>query len=123
MVPILLFLADTPDMQRYYDNRAPDTVLAIIVENGAEMFSWEFVWRGFLLFTMAQTLGPGAAIWLQAVPFAFMHLGKPEFESLSTIFGGAGFGFIAWRTQSFYYGWLIHWFLATFTMLIATGVI
>ena len=46
-----------------------------------------------------------------------MHLGKPEAETLTTLFGGAGFGFIAWRTQSFYYGWLIHWFLGAFTML------
>lgn len=123
MALILLTLAATPEMRAFYTSRAPDSVTGIIVENGFEMFGWEFVWRGFLLFTMAQTLGPGAAIWLQAVPFTFMHLGKPEAETLTTLFGGAGFGFIAWRTQSFYYGWLIHWFLGAFTMLVATGAI
>jgi hypothetical protein len=50
-----------------------------------------------------------------------MHLGKPEVETLSTIFGGAAFGFIAWQSESFLYPWLIHWYIATITMLIATG--
>jgi len=49
------------------------------------------------------------------------HLGKPEVETLSTIFGGAAFGFVAWQTQSFLYPFLIHWFILSFTMLIATG--
>ena len=52
-----------------------------------------------------------------------MHLGKPEIETLSTIFGGAAFGLIAWRTRSFVYPWLIHWFIVTFTLLVAVGVI
>lgn len=123
MAPILLWLAATPEMQTYYAARAPGGVPAILIENGAEMFSWEFVWRGFLLFTLAHSLGPGAAIWIQAIPFAFMHLGKPEFETYTTLFGGVGFGFIAWRTQSIVYPWLIHWFLGAFTALIATGAV
>jgi membrane protease YdiL (CAAX protease family) len=86
-----------------------------------DLFGWEFIWRGFLLFGMAAVLGPGPAIWLQAVPFAFMHLGKPEVETISTIFGGAAFGFIAWQSGSFLYPWIIHWFIASFTMLVASG--
>ena len=73
------------------------------------------------LYDEARALGPGPAILLQAVPFAFMHLGKPEVETLSTIFGGAAFGLIAWRTRSFLYPWLIHWFIVTFTLLVAVG--
>lgn len=118
---ILWFLARTPDMQAYYVRRTPETVLQIVWLNAVEMFGWEFIWRGLLLFAFARAFGPGPAIFLQAVPFAYMHLGKPEFETLSTIFGGAAFGFIAWQTQSFVYPWLIHWFMVTFTMLIASG--
>ena len=29
--------------------------------------------------------------------------------------------FIAWRTRSFLYPWLIHWFVVTFTLLVAVG--
>jgi membrane protease YdiL (CAAX protease family) len=40
---------------------------------------------------------------------------------LSCIFGGSGFGYVAWRTRSFLYPFLIHWFIATLTMLIASS--
>lgn len=119
----LYFFARTPEMQSYYALRAADSAFTIIFRNCVELFAWEFVWRGFLLFGLARYLGPGPAIFLQAVPFAYMHLGKPELETLSTIFGGAGFGFVAWRTGSFVYPWLIHWFMAAFTMLVAAGFV
>lgn len=121
MAGILWFVARTPAMQAYYEARTPQSIGRLLWLNGVELFAWEFVWRGFMLFGLAQVLGPGPAILIQAVPFAFMHLGKPEVETLSTIFGGIGFGFIAWQSDSFVYPWLIHWFIASFTMLIAVG--
>ncbi len=123
MAVALLFIARLPSMQSYYAVRSPLDVPTIILRTAFELFGWEFVWRGFLLFGLARYFGPGPAIFLQAVPFAFMHLGKPEIEALSTIFGGAGFGFVAWRTQSMLYTWLIHWFIAAFTMAIAIGAL
>lgn len=123
MAIVLWFLAQQPGMQEYYAQRTgQQSVWRIIYLNGVEMFGWEFIWRGLMLFAFARVFGPGAAIFLQAVPFAFMHLEKPEVETLSTIFGGAGFGFIAWQSESFLYPWLIHWFIATFTMVIASRV-
>jgi membrane protease YdiL (CAAX protease family) len=121
MAIILWFVARTPAMQRYYEAKAPDSVAFLIFISAVELFAWEFIWRGLLLFGMARVLGPGPAIFLQAVPFAFMHLGKPELETLSTIFGGAAFGFIAWNTGSFLYPAIIHTFIVIFTMLVATG--
>jgi membrane protease YdiL (CAAX protease family) len=121
MAIILYFLARTPAMQRYYDAKAPENTLYLIYITAADLFGWEFMWRGFVLFGLAAVLGPGPAIWLQAVPFAFMHLGKPEVEALSTIFGGAALGFVAWQSGSFLYPFLIHWFIASFTMLVASG--
>jgi membrane protease YdiL (CAAX protease family) len=121
MMLVLWIVARTPGMQAFYEARAPDGVIRLIYLTGVDLFGWEFMWRGVLLFAFARAFGPGPAIWLQAVPFAFMHLGKPEIETFSTIFGGAAFGFIAWQSQSFVYPFLIHWFIATFTMLVATG--
>lgn len=123
MVPILLVVARFPSMVTYYQRIAPDSVGQALWLNSVEMLGWEFVWRGFTLFAFARVFGPGAAIWLQAIPFAYMHLGKPELETLTTLFGGAGFGFIAWKSQSFFYPFLIHWFILSFTMLVATGQI
>jgi len=121
MAIILWFVGRTPGMQQYYSARAPQETGRLIFLNGVDLFGWEFMWRGLMLFTFARYFGPGPAILLQAVPFAFMHLGKPEIETLSTIFGGAIFGLIAWQSQSFIYPWLIHWFIASYTMLIALG--
>lgn len=118
---ILWIVARTPAMLGYYDARAPRQVWQLIYVTGIDLLGWEFIWRGFMLFGLARILGVGPAIWIQAIPFAFMHLGKPEIETLTTIFGGAAFGFIAWRTQSFAYPFMIHWFIASFTQLIAIG--
>ena len=119
---ILWFLADTPEMAKYYTRVAKNRPISLILfDNMVEMFAWEFVWRGFTLFAMARLIGSGPAIAVQAIPFAFMHLGKPEFETLTTIFGGIGFGIIAWRTDSMLYPFFIHWFMVAFTMLRATG--
>ena len=35
--------------------------------------------------------------------------------------GGIGFGWIAWRTNSFFYPFLIHWGLNVFVRLVAMG--
>lgn len=123
MAAVLWFLARTPEMAEYYQRKAPaEATWQIVLLNGIDLFGWEFLWRGLVLFAFARAFGPGAAIFLQAVPFAYMHLGKPEVEALSTIFGGAAFGLIAWNTRSFVYPWLIHWFILTFTMLLALSV-
>jgi len=87
-----------------------------------DLFGWEFFFRGFILFAFARKFGANA-IWLQAVPFALAHIGKPEIETLSTIFGGFGLGWIAYRTRSFVYPFLLHWFLATFTIVVAAGLL
>jgi membrane protease YdiL (CAAX protease family) len=122
MALILWFVARSPAMTAFYVEKAPsEDLLRLVLLNGVDLFGWEFIWRGLVLFAFARAFGPGPAIWLQAVPFAFMHLGKPEIETLSTLFGGAAFGLVAWQTRSFVYPWLIHWFIATFTMLVALG--
>jgi uncharacterized protein len=86
-----------------------------------DLFGWEFIFRGWLLFGYARKFGP-EAIWLQAVPFALAHIGKPKLETLSTIFGGFVFGWVAWRTKSFVYPLIIHWFVASFTIALAAGI-
>ncbi|MCA9937082.1 MAG: CPBP family intramembrane metalloprotease [Anaerolineales bacterium] len=118
---ILWFVARNAGMQTYYQAKAPDNPWRLVYLTGIDLFGWEFIWRGLMLFALARYFGPGPAILLQAVPFAFMHLGKPEIETLTTIFGGIAFGFVAWQSESFLYPFLIHWFIASFTQLIAIG--
>ncbi|HEY8772062.1 MAG TPA: CPBP family intramembrane glutamic endopeptidase [Candidatus Limnocylindria bacterium] len=49
------------------------------------------------------------------------HLGKPELETLSTFFGGLGFGWIAWRTRSVAYGALLHAYLIGLILFATSG--
>jgi membrane protease YdiL (CAAX protease family) len=105
-------------MQSYYKQLVPGLPLSTLLD----LFSWEFIFRGWLLFGFARKFGP-EAIWLQAVPFALAHIGKPEVETLSTIFGGFVFGWVSWRTKSFIYPLLIHWFVSSFTIIVAAGLL
>ncbi|OQY30551.1 MAG: hypothetical protein B6I38_07250 [Anaerolineaceae bacterium 4572_5.1] len=119
MTPILWwFVGNNASMQDYYfgyfDGLLWNTFL--------DLLGWEFLFRGWLLFGYARKFGP-EALWLQAVPFALAHVGKPEIETLSTIIGGFAFGWVAWRTRSFIYPFLIHWYIGTFTILVAAGIL
>ena len=115
--PLLFIAANTSDVQAYYAGSDRST-LDVIIVSGADLFGWEFLFRGFLLFGMYRVIGP-SAILLQAVPFAMAHIGKPELETMTTLLGGAGFGWIAWRTKSFLYPFAIHWGLNVFVRLVA----
>ena len=119
MAPILYFVTKADSsMIEYYDQRYSSKMIGLIF---LEMFSWEFLFRGWILFGYARHYGDDA-LWLQAVPFAIAHIGKPEVETLSTIFGGFMFGLIAWKTKSFLYPVLIHLFVNVFAIMVAAGV-
>lgn len=117
--PVLWFIARSdPAMLRYY---AKQWSAAAPVFTFLDLIGWEFFFRGFLLFGYARKFG-SHALWLQAVPFALAHLSKPAVETYSTIFGGFLFGLVAWRTKSFVYPFLIHWFITMFTLFAAAGL-
>ncbi len=120
LIAPILWLVGRGDssMQKYYE----PLVSGLPWSTFLDLFGWEFIFRGWLLFGYARKFGP-EALWLQAVPFAIAHIGKPEIETLSTIFGGFAFGWVAWRTKSFVYPFLIHWFVASFTIIVAAGIL
>lgn len=119
MAPIIWYLGRSdPTMTNYYKPYVEGLPWTTFLD----LIGWEFFFRGWILFGYARKFGP-EALWLQAVPFALAHIGKPEVETLSTIFGGFAFGWVAWRTRSFLYPFLIHWFISTFVILVAAGVV
>jgi uncharacterized protein len=115
----LLLMMNNADIAAWYEKRNEASVWKTILVSGAEMWGWEFLLRGFLLFAVARVTGPGPAILVQTIPFAMLHIGKVPLEAFSTLFSGIGFGFIAWRTRSFLYPFLIHWFMLCFIVLMA----
>jgi hypothetical protein len=68
---------------------------------------WEYLWRGFVLFGTARTLGL-YAIFVQALPFAALHVQKPWPEAVLSIVGGIALGALVWRCRSFWIAVPIH---------------
>ena len=119
MAPVIYYLGSgDASMKAYYEKFLKGLPWTTFLD----LIGWEFFFRGWILFAYARKFGP-EALWLQAVPFAIAHISKPEIETLSTIFGGFAFGWVAYRTRSFVWPFLIHWFIATFIIIVAAGVL
>ena len=71
------------------------------------IFSWEFIFRGFLLFGLEEKFGV-YSIFIQMIPFVILHNGKPFLETFASIFGGIFLGYLALRYRTIIYGFLIH---------------
>lgn len=73
-----------------------------------DMFSWEFFFRGFLLFTLAPRIGALPAILMQATLFACAHVNKPELEIYASIAGGLLLGHLCLRVKSMLPAFVVH---------------
>ena len=111
MTPIVLVLAGQPDFRDYY---APsnEPLPNLLTTNFLDLFTTEFLYRGFLMLCLARVFGPIALV-VALFPFTFTHLTKPESELLSTFAGGAIYGWVTWRTQSIVWGGLAHVYIVT----------
>ena len=99
-------------LQSYY--RMDDfKLLSYFLINCASLSASEFLYRGFLLFGLKEKFKEGS-ILLQMIPFVLLHLGKPELETVSTIFTGILFGYVAYRGKSFWPAFIIHLFINVF---------
>jgi membrane protease YdiL (CAAX protease family) len=117
MTPVLFWFATLPDVQAYYGpswSTPPD----VLATNALDLFSAEFLFRGFLLFTLIRAIGP-IGVLVATLPFVFTHLTKPELELISTLIGGMIYGWLAWRTRSILWGALAHTYILT--LLIAAA--
>ena len=123
MAVVIWVMGQQGDFHDYYSGLSGERVpLRLVLDAGIDMFAWEFFFRGWMLWTFGRKYGTDA-IWLQVIPFALMHVYKPEIEQLSTVLGGAFFGIVAWRTNSMVWGWLLHWFMVAWVIMIAAGYV
>ena len=118
MTPIILGLAQDPHFITYYRGRG-GPFGEVVGRTALELFPAEFLFRGFLLFTLFRRIGPLALIVVQ-VPFVFAHLGKPELELWSTFIGGTVFAWLNGRTGSIVWSALGHLYVLML-MLVAVG--
>ena len=71
------------------------------------MISWEFIWRGFMLFGLKEKFGY-YSILIQMIHFVILHNGKPVAETFGAIIGGIALGILAFRTNSIIYCVITH---------------
>jgi membrane protease YdiL (CAAX protease family) len=117
MTPIVLWFAGQPDVRAYYAPSA-GPVPEVVLTNTLDLTAAEFLYRGFLMFTLVRTIGP-LGILIAVMPFAFAHLGKPVLELLSTLVGGLAYGWLAWRTRSILWGSIAHVYILSLVTVAA----
>jgi membrane protease YdiL (CAAX protease family) len=114
MALILYGASKTPEFRSYYQMYDIDWP-ELLLNHSLYMFAWEFLFRGYMLFGLEKSIGK-SAIFVQAIPFVLLHLGKPFLETLACIPGGFILGYVAYRTRSFLPCFIIH--LGIYVMMI-----
>lgn len=69
--------------------------------------SWEFFFRGWILFGLRSRWG-ASAILIQALPCALLHVGKSNLEWAISFPFALGLGFLAFRWGTLVPGFLLH---------------
>ena len=122
LFPIILFLlllpsAYTPGMRSFYP--FDRSISSLSVEwlqmefwRGILYYSaWEFFFRGFMLFGLRKYVGDWMAICIQVIPQCLWHIGMPTGEIFSSVAGGLLFGYLALRTGSVIWPFLLHYLI------------
>ena len=107
--PILLLASRSGSLREYYTIQ-DFNIWVYLGQMIVYLFSWEFIYRGFLLFGLKEKLGEYSVL-VQMIPFMLLHFGKPEIETISTIFMGIYFGYVVYRGNSFWPALIIHLFI------------
>jgi membrane protease YdiL (CAAX protease family) len=119
MTPIVIALAGLPAFRSYYGPSVA-SVPDLVLTNSLDLFPAEFLIRGFLMFPLIRLYG-GIGLLVATLPFTFSHLGKPEIETFSTLFGGLVYAWVDWRTGSILYSAIAHVYIVTLLVLLAAG--
>lgn len=108
-VPILYVASLLAPLENYY-TFTEFNLTGYSLKTAAYMLGWEFIFRGFLLFGLKEKFKEGS-ILIQMIPFALLHLGKPDIETISTIFTGTYLGYVCYRGESYWPAFIMHLFI------------
>ena len=115
-VPCFWLLTQDESLARYYRSvsrlTTEDFLRREVWVTFLSLFKTELLFRGFLALGLRKHVGDFAAIALSVVPYALLHLDKPELEALGSIPVGIALAYVAQKTGSIWYGLLLHWSIA-----------
>ena len=117
MTPLVLWFATLPDVRSYYASSV-EPLPGLLLTNALDLSGGEFLFRGFLTFTLLRAIGPVGVV-VATMPFVYVHLGKPELELYSTLAGGLIYGWLAWRTRSILWGTIGHVYILSLVIVAA----
>ncbi|UCD84768.1 MAG: CPBP family intramembrane metalloprotease [Deltaproteobacteria bacterium] len=120
MVLPLYLNAQSPEFQAEYPltklaGKSPTHFLLWELTYLIYYISFEFIFRGYMLFGLKDKLGPFMAIMAQTIPSTIIHIGKPEGETIAAILSGIVLGAVALRTRSILYVLIFHWYVGITT--------
>jgi len=112
MIPLVWIASSTSEFSRTYPHLSSvknSWIVFMIYELGMfiYMISWEFIWRGFMLFGLEKKFGYYSVL-IQMIPFLILHNGKPSAETFGAIIAGIALGILALRTRSIFYCVVAH---------------
>jgi hypothetical protein len=116
MAPLLILLAylasADPEIRAYYplNQQAGKTasLTAHLISYAFFYLAWEFHFRGFLQFGLADSIGRTKSIFLQVALSTGLHVGTPSVELSGALLAGIYWGLLAFRAKSIVSGTLQH---------------
>lgn len=125
MLPLLFLASALPSFQAKYP------LYAFAVEGGWHFWGWQLFYglqffgleaffRGFMLFGLYPKLGV-YSIPVMVIPYTMIHFGKPTPEAFAAVVAGFALGYLALRSRSFVWGWMLHWSVAITMDLLVIG--
>ncbi len=111
-LPVVYLASTQPAFADHYPlcpaaKATPRAFLIYELSYAAYFVAWEYLFRGYLLFSLEKSMGK-MAVFAQMMPFVVAHFGKPEAETMGSILAGIFLGLLALRTRTFWYGAIIH---------------
>jgi hypothetical protein len=115
MIPIVVLISFSDDFLKYYPRAKklelfnPTYMDYFIFElnYGSAFIVTELFFRGFMIMAFAKYIGTQVIIPVAAF-YMSIHFGKPLAETISSFFGGALLGFMAYQTKNIWGGILVH---------------
>jgi len=111
-VPFVLYFSTWPGFQKTYPriHLASTSVQVFVLFHLLYLIkwaAWEYFFRGWMLFAFKRDFGTRSVL-ISTIPFALMHYGKPQIETLSAIAAGFILCWLALKGRSIWPGVLIH---------------